>query len=220
MKRKALLVVAVLLTTLAGHAQENVVEQSLVEPITVDPTAVESTTAVPFTLEQTRKKWQLEFDIHYDFSLYGSDHDDHFDSSDINNVLSLRLSLLRNFHPRYTVGVGAGVSTFGIFGASIPVCGTFRYRPLSNPQSSPFYLFTDLGYEWTYAFEEELGNAVLTNWGIGWEKKSKKHHRTLNLQLSFNSKRIPYEDYDSSDKSYPTYHLWMHYLSLGIGWAW
>jgi hypothetical protein len=59
----------------------------------------------------------------------------------------------------------------------------------------------------------------MTNWGIGWEKKSKKHHHSLNLQLSFNSKRMPYDEWES-ENVYHRYAEWMHYLSVGIGWAW
>jgi hypothetical protein len=194
MKRKALFVFAMLLATVAGRAQET----------TVEPSA---------------KKWKVELDLHYNAALFGHDHDGSVSRDELSDELSLHLSLLRQVHPRFTVGVGTGAELFGFDAFFFPVYGSFRYRPLSNPQSSPFYLFTDLGYEWSCVWGDNVGNALLTNWGIGWEKKSKKHRNSLNLQLSFNSKRMPYTEYGMGNDSH-RYSEWMHYLSVGIGWAW
>jgi hypothetical protein len=194
MKRKALFVFAMLLASVAVRAQEN-------------------------TLKPSPKKWQVELDLHYNAALFGHDHDGRISRDELSDELSLHLSLLRQVHPRFTVGVGTGAELFGFDAFFFPVYGTLRFRPFSHPHSSPFYLFTDLGYEWSYVWEEHLGNALMTNWGIGWEKKSKKHRNSLNLQLSFNSKRMPYTDWETCDASHRDAQ-WMHYLSVGIGWAW
>ena len=166
------------------------------------------------------RKLQFGIDIHYNAALSGHDKYGSLCDDELSDELAFHLSLLYPFHPHFAVGVGTGVECLGFGGYIIPLYGTFRYHPFVSSKASPLYLYTDLGYARMDVWGDNASNGLLTNWGIGWSKPSKKHNRSFNIQLAYNSKMMPYEDYVAGTYQFHKSNAWYHSLSLGIGWAW
>lgn len=177
------------------------------------------TTKSMYCIERSRV--QIALDYHYSLgisqkalgkTIYRNDMEMHGNS--------IHVSGLYNINRQYGVGIGLGLDIYSPSPTTLPIYGTFRYRPFDKINFNDLFVFTNIGYGIPANDDDSLSSGFLFDIGLGWQRMLRKHFG-LELQIGYNLKQFRATKHEYAEGgSYQVaskFSAWRNSISFGFG---
>ena len=164
---------------------------------------------------------RLHFEISYDYSL-GLSHavaghnlpQGYMETSGS----MLHFMGIYDLNQSFSIGAGIGIDSYKSNLKTLPIFGTFRYRPFYDITVKNIYAYTNIGYGIPYNNDRSLSSGLLFNLGIGWQKMFRSHFG-INAHIGYCLNQFKdhagysWEGYTFDQKI----SIWRNSLSFGFG---